>query len=129
MIGVPRTPERGSGFSMNKLDVSLENCYGIRKLQHRFDFSDTNVSAIYAPNGSMKTSLALTFAALANNRQPEDRRYRDRVTRCDIIDENGNHLPADSIVVLTPYKEPLEERWKTPRSCWLIANSANNTKT
>lgn len=98
---------------MKKLTVNLENCYGIKKLQYTFDFNDSNVYAIYAPNGSMKTSLALTFQAIAEGRRPEDRLYRDRVTRCDILDENGKELAKDDIVVLTPYREPLEEMENT----------------
>jgi hypothetical protein len=43
---------------MNRVTVSLANCYGIRKLQHEFDFSQRKAYAIYAPNGSMKSSLA-----------------------------------------------------------------------
>jgi len=98
---------------MNKLTLKLENCYGIKKLQYNFDFSDSNVYAIYAPNGSMKTSLALTFAAIAGGKKPEDRLYRDRVARCEILDETGKELAKEDIVVLTPYKEPLEEMENT----------------
>src|SRR5579863_4522520 len=93
---------------MHKLTINLENCYGIKKLQYTFDISDSNVYAVYAPNGSMKTSLALTFQAIAEGRKPEDRLYRDRVTRCEILDENGKELAKDDVVVLTPYREPLE---------------------
>jgi hypothetical protein len=98
---------------MNKLTINLENCYGIKKLQYTFDFSDSNVYAIYAPNGSMKTSLALTFAAVAEGTKPVDRLYRERVTRCEIVDENGKALAKDDIVVLTPYKDPLDEMENT----------------
>lgn len=101
------------GLRMNKLKINLENCYGIKKLQYNFDFSDNNVYAIYAPNGSMKTSLALTFSALANGQKPEDRLYRDRVTRCEILDETDKELAKEDIVVLAPYKEPLEEMENT----------------
>ncbi len=33
---------------MNKLNVDLENCYGIKKLQTQFDFSQHKAYAIYA---------------------------------------------------------------------------------
>lgn len=101
------------GLRMNRLAIGLENCYGIKKLDYTFDFNDSNVYAIYAPNGSMKTSLALTFQAVAEGRKPEDRLYRDRVTRCDIRDEKGQELAKDDVVVLTPYREPLEEMGNT----------------
>jgi hypothetical protein len=130
MISRTQIPDEGTAFSMNKLTVSLENCYGIRKLQHVFDFSRNNVYALYAPNGSMKTSLALTFEALSDNRKPEDRRYH-RTTICNIVDENGNALPGDSIVVLTPYEDPLVEMGNTQillvssklREQWLRLNA------
>lgn len=43
---------------MNTLNIELENCYGIKKLEKEFNFTiDDNVNAIYAKNGLMKTSL------------------------------------------------------------------------
>ena len=38
---------------MERLNINLENCYGIKKLQKEFDFSQHKAYAIYAPNGSM----------------------------------------------------------------------------
>ena len=46
---------------MNKVYIQLKNCFGIRCLEHEFDFSNDNVYSIYARNGLMKTSLAKTF--------------------------------------------------------------------
>ena len=46
---------------MNKLNIDIENCYGIKKLQTELDFSQHKAYAIYAANGAMKTSLAQTF--------------------------------------------------------------------
>jgi len=45
-------------FVMNRVTVDLKNCYGIKKLQHTFDFTQRKAYAIYAPNGSMKSSFA-----------------------------------------------------------------------
>ncbi|MCO4782711.1 MAG: hypothetical protein KC646_10345 [Candidatus Cloacimonetes bacterium] len=44
-----------------KLKVDFKNCYGISELNHMFDFSESNMFAIYASNGSMKTSFAKIF--------------------------------------------------------------------
>jgi len=44
---------------MINLNIDLENCYGIKKLQEQFDFSNGKAYAIYAPNGSMKGSRYL----------------------------------------------------------------------
>jgi hypothetical protein len=41
---------------MKQLKIELENCYGIKKMQFQFDFSSGRAYAIYAPNGSMKSS-------------------------------------------------------------------------
>ena len=46
---------------MKEIDIDLKNCYGIRDLQAKVDFSSSNTIAIYAPNGVMKTSFARTF--------------------------------------------------------------------
>lgn len=53
---------------MEKLKVSLENCYGIKKLEHNFDFSDGKTCSIYASNGTMKTSFAKTFKDISNGK-------------------------------------------------------------
>ena len=95
------------GFVMGRVTIDLENCYGIKKLNYGFDFSQRNVYAIYAPNGSMKTSLALTFRDFASGENPRDRLYPHRVSRCRIIDENRNELSRDQVVVIKPY-----EAWK-----------------
>ena len=42
---------------MNQLKIDLSNCYGIGKLDHTFDFSKSNSYLIYAPNGTMKSSV------------------------------------------------------------------------
>lgn len=42
---------------MEKINVRMEHCYGIRELEKEFNFTNKNASIIYAPNGSMKTSL------------------------------------------------------------------------
>lgn len=53
---------------MDRVKVDLENCYGIKKLQHNFDFKKEKVYAIYAPNGVMKTSFAQAFQGGASHR-------------------------------------------------------------
>lgn len=46
---------------MNRLSVELNHCFGIKSMNHEFDFSHGNVIAVYARNGLMKTSFAKTF--------------------------------------------------------------------
>src|SRR5690349_3266068 len=67
-------------FVMNRVTVDLENCYGIRKLHHEFDFSQRRAYAVYAPNGSMKSSLATTFKDIADKKKSLDRIFPTRTT-------------------------------------------------
>jgi hypothetical protein len=90
---------------MQKVNVKLENCYGIRKLDAEFDFSDTKAFAIYAPNGVMKTSFALTFKDLSEGADTVDRIYKERVTKRIIKDEANKELTPEQIFVVEPYNE------------------------
>lgn len=58
---------------MDKLSINLENCYWIKKLEHEFDFTKGKSIAIYAPNGTMKTSFAKTFQRLQDRKKPEEK--------------------------------------------------------
>src|SRR4051812_31935786 len=90
---------------MKKLSVALEYCYGIRKLDYTFDFSAESVYAIYAPNGSMKSSFAQTFKDISQGAPSKDRIFPARVCSRVIKDETGTDLQPDSILVLPPYDE------------------------
>lgn len=98
---------------MNQVSVDLKNCYGIKKLQHRFDFSQERVFAIYAPNGVMKSSLAQTFLDLVNNAPSTDRIFSTRTSSRMILDEQGVELAAESILVVRPYDEEFGQTEKT----------------
>ena len=77
---------------MNRVAVELANCYGIRRLKYEFDFSQRRAYAIYAPNGSMKSSLAQTFKDIADAQKSIDRIFPTRVSVRTITDENGAEL-------------------------------------
>lgn len=98
---------------MKKLNIDLEHCYGIKKLKAEFDFSKDKAIAIYAPNGTMKSSLAETFKDVAQGTDPRDRIFPDRKTKRKITDENGVDLPQDQVVVILPYDEFLGHTEKT----------------
>src|ERR1039457_1271143 len=91
--------------AMNKLNVELENCYGIKKLKAKFDFSTEKVYAIYAPNGVMKSSLAQTFKDVADGAVSKDRIFPARTCIRKITDEKGIELPKESVLVIRPYDE------------------------
>ncbi len=88
---------------MQKVTVDLQNCYGIKKLKVEFDFSQHRAYAIYAPNGSMKTSLAETFKDVADATASKDRIFPARVSSRKITNENGVELPKESVFVIPPY--------------------------
>lgn len=88
---------------MNKLQIKLENCYGIKKLEKEFDFSSSKTFAIYAPNGVMKTSFAKTFRDLSNGEDSKDLIFPDRKTSRTIQDESNTELSKDQVFVIEPY--------------------------
>ncbi len=98
---------------MNKLTIELENCYGIKKLQHEFDFSTHRVYSLYAPNGVMKSSLAQVFHDVAEGVQSSDRIFPARVTKRNITDETGTELAKESVFVVRPYDEEFGHTEKT----------------
>ena len=89
---------------MNELKIQLENCFGIGKLDHKFEFGllNSNSFLIYAPNGTMKTSLAKTLDLIAKNdtkSMPCDRVYDNRTTSHN-ISVDGNAIAIESILVV-----------------------------
>lgn len=90
---------------MDKLKLQLEHCYGIRKLDVVLDFGGNAAIAIYAPNGSMKSSLASTFQDIADGKASRDRIFPNRATVRVVQDENSADIGAASVLVLRPYEE------------------------
>lgn len=103
---------------MKKLNIDLENCYGIKKLNSELDFSDKNVIAIYAPNGVMKTSFAKTFKDLMLGNKTADRIYTDRVTKREIKNEKGIELTPAELFVIEPY----DAEYKSDKVSTLLVN-------
>lgn len=92
---------------MKKLDVELKNCHGIRDLTASFKFRSGNSVAVYAPNGTMKTSFARTLADLARGIETQDRMFPERETVRSVIDQDGDELDAGDVVVVLSYDEEL----------------------
>lgn len=89
---------------MNTIEIQLQNCFGIGKLDHKFDFAQLNTGSflIYAPNGTMKTSFAKTLDLISKNdakAMPSDRVYDSRPTTYKIL-ADGNPIPLESILVV-----------------------------
>ncbi len=85
---------------MNKLKIKFEDCYGIKSLDHNFDFSNCSPKAyaIYAPNGVMKTSFAKVFVDLSKGENPKEERY-NRKAKCTVESDKTPPLP-ETIFVL-----------------------------
>lgn len=98
---------------MKKLAIDLENCYGIKRLQAQFDFTNTSACAIYAPNGAMKSSFAQTFQDIVDGAISKDRIFPARANKRSIKDENGTDLAKENVLVVRPYDEVLGHSEKT----------------
>lgn len=88
---------------MKKKQLTLTNCYGIKKLEKDFDFSKNDTNAIYAPNGVMKTSFAKTFKDLSLGLKPKDLIFPERETICEIKKEDGSDVTKEEVFVVEPY--------------------------
>ncbi|WP_157733427.1 hypothetical protein [Antarctobacter heliothermus] len=87
---------------MKKLKINLENCYGIGSFDHLFDFSKSSTFIVYAPNGTMKSSLARTLRFFADRKTdpPCDRFFPDRVPKFELIlDDQLTEGNVDILVV------------------------------
>lgn len=106
---------------MKRLKITLENCYGIKRLEAEFDFASSgNVFAIYAPNGVMKTSLANTFRDLARGDSSSDRIWPNKATKRIITDETGKELEPERLFVIEPYNDA----YRSERISTLLANES-----
>lgn len=92
---------------METLNVALKNCHGIRELNAAFSFREGNAVAVYAPNGTMKTSFARTFKDLAESNDTSDHVFPDRTTDRSVTDETGGNLNPKDVVVVLSYDEDL----------------------
>ena len=96
-----------------RLTLDLANCYGINNLQVEFDFtkSATNngVNSLYAPNGTLKTSLAKTFKDIEEGNDTKDQIFPHRVTKRDVKIDNVDVIAAQ-VMVIDSYNESYSSR-------------------
>ena len=105
---------------MNKINLNLEYCYGIKKMVAEINFTNQNAVAIYAPNGSMKSSLAQTFMDQSNETPSKDRFFPNRPTVRKLTDENNLDINKNTILSIKPYDEEFKNSEKTST---LLVNS------
>lgn len=99
---------------MNTVTIDFQNCYGIKKLNYKFDFKKHHNYILYASNGMMKTSFTKTFKALSNKRKPSDEVY-ERKTTCDVKVDDASITP-EQIFVINSY----EDEYISPNSAKLM---------
>ncbi len=96
-----------------KLSIKLENCFGITKLNHEFDFNgNKNSILIYAPNGTMKSSFAKTMLYISKQNLPSAKQPQKP---CDLLDDTKSatyevkfdnvDIPAENIYVMNGDEE------------------------
>ena len=91
---------------MDKINVNLQYCYGIKKLEKEFALSNRTFT-IYAPNGSMKTSFAKTFDDYSKGHNTKDLAFPERETIRE-IKADGQEINPESIFIIEPYKDDYE---------------------
>ncbi len=84
---------------MNELKIDIENCYGIKKLKHTFDFNKSKVQIIYAANGAMKSSFAKTLEDISLDKNSGDRIFNERVNHRSILVDNRDILKEEIFVI------------------------------
>lgn len=98
---------------MDTLSIELENCYGINKFVHTFEFQPCRSYAIYAPNGVMKSSFTKVFEDISKGKDSCDRIYTDRVCKRVIVDQAKNNLVPEQVLAICPYDETFSHSEKT----------------
>jgi len=91
--------------NIGKIKVSLQNCYGIKRLEKEFNFTTSKTFAIYAPNGVMKTSFAKTFKDLEDGLNSKDLIFPERETLGAITKGDGSIIEKKEVFVIEPYNE------------------------
>ena len=87
-----------------KLKVKLKNCYGIRELNHTFEFSEKErISVIYASNGTMKTSFSKTFLDLSMGNPSKDQIFETESSR--EIKFKNQIIDKEEVLVIKSYED------------------------
>ena len=99
---------------MKQISMKLKNCYGIKKLEHVFDFNKKSNYLLYASNGMMKTSFTKTMKAVASKKKPLDEVF-ERKTSCEILVDEEPITP-EQVFVINSY----EDEYISPNSAKLM---------
>jgi hypothetical protein len=97
---------------LEKIKIDISNCYGITKLNTTFnlgyekDHKHSRIISIYAPNGTMKTSLTKCFKDWQDKKESKDLRTDTIGTKSISIDDNklnNDDEISDKIHVIQSY--------------------------
>jgi len=103
---------------VEKLTVDLQYCYGIKKLEYEFTFSN-RAFGIYAPNGVMKTSFTKTFMDIVNGKESQDLAFPERETIRN-IKTDGDDISSEKVFVIEHYNDD----YQSDKMTTLLANKA-----
>ena len=90
---------------MRMLKLELRNCHGVRELDAELPFKRKNAVAIYAPNGTMKSSFARTMLDFSRGEVSKDHIFADREPVRKLSDEKGNEPKPSNVAVFLAYDE------------------------
>lgn len=94
---------------MQSVEIDIENCFGIKKMNQSFMFDNSNVNTIYARNGLMKTSFAKVFKCIQTSKTEEicDKIFNAQPVSFDIkID--GVQVSSNDVFVINSYENYYE---------------------
>ena len=83
-----------------KIKFDIKNCYGIGSMVEEIEYKvdKGNTAIVYAPNGTMKTSLTKTIKKLVEGKEPCDEFYTDRESAANITID-GTAINKDNTYV------------------------------
>lgn len=93
---------------MCNISIKMKNCFGIKKLNQLFDFSERNTFTIYAINGTMKSSFARAFKCFQDGKIDE---IKDKIY--DIQGEfelkfDSNEAKREQVFVINSFDDKYE---------------------
>lgn len=89
---------------MDKMNIDLENCYGINKLSQELDFSEKKGVLIYGANGIFKTSFSETFIDIIKGNKTIDRVHKSATTKVNIT-VDSNPIKPEQLFVVKSYEQ------------------------
>lgn len=93
---------------MEKLSVHLQNCFGISAFDYEFKFDDSNVYAIYAKNGTMKTSFAKTFDKISKDKKREIKDVIFETAGIVDVKCDENEIKPEDVFVINSFVDSYE---------------------